>query len=94
MSTVKATIRNRRIDVPALSDFPDGAEVMVTIDATELRPGEPVPTEEIARVLTAMQKLEPLEIPEEIAAELDACERKMNQRGVDRFDSGDESGIP
>ena len=94
MSTIKTTIRNRRIDVPAPSDIPDGAEVTVTIDASEIHPGEPMPPEEIARVLAAMQKLEPLEIPEEFAADLDAWERKMNQHGIDRTDSSVENAFP
>ena len=94
MSTIKTTIRNRRIDVPAPSDIPDGAEVTVTIDASEIQPGEPMPPEEIARVLAAMQKLEPLEIPEEIAADLDAWERKMNQHGIDHTDSSVENAFP
>ena len=94
MSNIKTTIRNRRIDVPAPSDIPDGAEVIVTIDASEILPGEPMPPEEIARILAAMQKLEPLEIPEEIAADLDAWERKMNQPGIDRTDSSVENAFP
>lgn len=86
MSVIKATIRNRRIDVPAPSDIPDGAEVTVTIDASETHESEPMPPEEIAQVLAAMQKLEPLEIPDEVAADLDAWERRMNQRGIDHRD--------
>ena len=59
MTTIKTTIRNRRIDVPAPSDIPDGAEVTVTIGAGEIHESEPMLPEEIARVLAAMQKLEP-----------------------------------
>lgn len=87
MSVIKATIHNRGIDVPAPSDIPDGAEVTVTIDASENHESEPMSPEEIARILSAMQKLEPLEIPEEVAAELDAWERRANQRGIDHRDS-------
>ena len=39
---------------------------------------------EIARVLAAMGRLQPLEIPDDVAAELDAWERKLNQHGIDR----------
>jgi hypothetical protein len=63
MSTIKATIHNRRIDVPAPSDMPDGSEVTVTIGTSEDQEHELMAPEEIARVLAAMQKLEPLEIP-------------------------------
>ncbi|MBS0266326.1 MAG: hypothetical protein JSS02_30630 [Planctomycetes bacterium] len=94
MSSIKTTIRNRRIDVPAPSDIPDGVEVTVTIDASEIHPGEPMPPEEIARVLAAMQKLEPLEIPDEIAADLDAWEQKINQHGIHHSDSSVDTAFP
>ena len=84
MSTIKATIHNRRIDIPAPSDMPDGAEVTVTIGTSEDQEHELMAPEEIARVLAAMQKLEPLEIPGAVAADLDEWERKINQHGIDR----------
>ncbi len=77
MNTIKTTVRNRRIDVPAPSDIPDGTEVMLTIAQSD--GNAPLPPEEIARVLAAMQKLEPLDIPEGVAADLDDWERKMKQ---------------
>ena len=46
MPTIKTTIRNRRIDVPAPSDIPDGAEVTVTIDASEIYDNESMSPEE------------------------------------------------
>jgi len=58
---IKATVRNRRIDVPAPSDIPDGTEVTLTIAQND--DNAPMPPEEIARVLAAMQKLEALDIP-------------------------------
>ncbi len=42
-------------------------------------PGSP---EEIARVLAAMQRLQPLEIPDEVGIDLDAWERELNRRGI------------
>ncbi len=76
MTTVKTTVRNGRIDVPAPSDIPDGTEVMLTIAAS----GEnaPLPPEEIARVLAAMKTLPPWDIPEAIAADHDDWERTSN----------------
>jgi hypothetical protein len=35
-----------------------------------------------------MARLQPLEIPDEVAADLDAWERKLNQRGTDHADEG------
>lgn len=71
MTTIKTTIRNRRIDVPAPTDIPDGTEVILTIGESASKENEPMPPEEIACVLAAMQKLEPLDIPEDVVADLD-----------------------
>jgi len=50
-------------------------------------------SEEIARVLTAMDQMRPLEIPDDVAEELDAWERKLNQHGIDHADDGDEDAF-
>jgi hypothetical protein len=39
MTTIRAVIRDRRIDVPAPSDLPDGTEVLLTI-GTKLPDGD------------------------------------------------------
>ena len=44
--------------------------------------------EEIARVLAAMERLEPLDIPEDVAADLDAWERKVNEYGIAHAEDG------
>jgi hypothetical protein len=67
--------------VPAPNDLPDGMEVILTI-GTSVPDDENMPPEEIARVLAAMRKLEPLEIPADTAADLEAWERKLNQHGI------------
>ena len=51
----------------------------------------PMTPEEIARVHAAMQKLLPLNIPDDVAADLDAWERKLNQHGIDNFEKGIEN---
>jgi hypothetical protein len=90
MTTIKTTIRNRRIDVPAPSEIPDGTEVILTVEASEVSEDQVMPPDEIARVLAAMQKLQPLDMPEDVAADLDAWERKINQRGVTHRDESAE----
>jgi hypothetical protein len=71
VTTVRTVIHDRRIEVPAPEELPDGTEVVLTIVADD---NGPVSPEEIARVLAAMEKLQPLEIPDDVAADLDAWE--------------------
>ena len=86
---LKGVIRNGRVEVEGPIDLPEGTEVVVTS-------GPPGPDDdamspaEIARVLTAMHRLQPLEIPDDIGADLDAWERKLNQHGIDNADTGIE----
>ena len=75
MTTVRTVIHDRRIEVPAPEDLPDGTEVVLTIGTEDDGPMSP---EEIARVLAAMGQMQPLEIPDDVAADLDAWERKLN----------------
>jgi hypothetical protein len=91
MTTIRAVIYDRRIDVPAPRDLPDGTEVLVTIGTSIPDDDGPMSPQEIARIHAAMQTLLPFEIPEDVAADLDAWERKVNQFGIDNTDKGIES---
>jgi hypothetical protein len=93
MTIMKTIVRNGRIDVPAPNGLPDGTEVVLTIK-TDISEEGPVPPEEIARVLAAMRQLEPLDIPGDVADDLEAWERKLNQHGIDRADKGLEEVFP
>jgi hypothetical protein len=84
MTIIKTIVHDRRIDVPAPSNIPDGTEIVLTI--AESGENESMPPEEITRVLVAMQKLELLEIPEDVAADLDEWEQKINQHGTNHRD--------
>ena len=86
---LKGVIRNGRVEVDEPIDLPEGTEVLVTSGATG-PDNDPVPPAEIARVLAAMQLLQPLEIPDGVGADLDAWERKLNQYGIDNIDKGIE----
>jgi len=90
MTTIRAVIHDRRIDVPAPRDLPDGTEVVLTIGTSLPSDDGPMSPEEIARVHAAMQALLPLDIPDDVAADLDAWERKLNQYGIDNMDKGIE----
>jgi hypothetical protein len=86
---LKGFIRNGRVEVDEPMDWPDGTEVVVAPEST-VRDDGPAPPEEIARVLAAMQRLQPLDIPDEIGSDLDQWERKINQRGIDHTGTEDE----
>jgi len=90
MKTIKTTIRNRRIDAPAPSDIPDGTEVLLTIDTAVADGDGPLPPEEIARVLAAMQKIEPFDWSDEERSAADAWEKKVNDYTIANLDKGIE----
>ncbi len=93
MTTVRTVIHDRRIEVPAPHDLPDGTEVILTIGTGINEDEGPVSPDEIARVLAAMGQMRPLEIPEDVAADLDAWEAKSNQHGIDHADNGIEDAF-
>ena len=93
MTTVRAVIHDRRIEVPASEDLPDGTEVILLIGTDVGDDDGPMSPEEIARVLDAMGQMQPLEIPDDVAADLDAWERKLNQHGIDHPDEGGEDAF-
>ncbi|MBX9679205.1 MAG: hypothetical protein K2X38_10615 [Gemmataceae bacterium] len=82
MTTIRTIIRNRKIEVPAPSELPDGAEVDVTVERSEIGDDVPTSPEEITRILAAMEMLEPLDIPEGVARELEYWENSLNQRSL------------
>ena len=81
MTTVRTLIHDRRIEVPVPDDLPDGTEVILSIGTDVIDDDGPVPGDEIARILAAMGRMQPLEIPDDVGGgELDAWERKLNRR--------------
>jgi hypothetical protein len=90
MTTVRTVIHDRRIEVPAPDELADGTEVILTIGTDVIDDDDPMSPAEVARVLAAMARLQPLEIPDDVAADLDAWERKLNERGMDHADEGGE----
>jgi hypothetical protein len=87
MTTVRTVIHDRRIEIPAPDELADGTEVILTIGTDVVDEDGPMSTAEIDRVLAAMERLQPLEIPDDVGADLDAWESKLNQRGIDRTTS-------
>jgi hypothetical protein len=76
MTTIKATIKDRRLELDVPADWPDGIEV-------EIHPlgqngdDEAMSPEEIARTLAAMQQVEPFDMTE---AERAAWEKEREER--------------
>lgn len=66
MSTIKATVKNGRLDLTVPDDWPDGTEVEihpVGIEAGEM--GDEMTPDEITRTLAAMDRIEPFEMSED-----------------------------
>lgn len=84
---LKGVIRNGRVEVDEPINLPEGTEVVVTSGTTGPDDGPPT-TAEITRVLAAMHRLLPLEIPKDVEADLDAWERELSRHGVDHTDTG------
>ncbi len=85
---LKGVIRGGRVELDNPIEWPDGTEVVVA-SSDPNRDDHAMSPAEIARVLEAMQLLEPLEIPDDVAADLDAWEKRIEQYGIDRLDSDD-----
>ena len=84
-AVLKGFIRNGRVVMDEAIDLPEGTEVVV-VPAVAGRDDGPVSPAEIALVLAAMQRLQPLDIPEAVAADLDDWESKVNQHGINHID--------
>ena len=79
---LKGVVRNGRIEVAEPIEFPDGTEVMIAESRAVESDDDPMSPEEIARVLAAMEKIEPFMLtPEEEAAwEADRKARKEREK--------------
>ncbi len=83
---LKGVVRNGRVELDGPIDWPDGTEVVVASSGETQGDGVMTPAE-IERLLKAMQLLEPLEIPDDVAADLDAWERQLDRYSVDHADA-------
>ena len=94
MTTIRAVVNDRIITVPAPSDLPDGTEVLLTIGRNIPDDNAPMSPEEIARVLAAMEKLEPFDWTDEDRTAADAWEKKINDYTIANMDKGMEDVFP
>lgn len=82
MSTIKATVRNGRIEPEGPLDLPDGTEVQITVPEKD---DEPMSQAEIDRVLAAMDRMEPLQMTDAELAAWEADRRARKEWEKARF---------
>jgi hypothetical protein len=90
VTTIRTVIHDRRIEVRAPADLADGTEVILTTGVDVVDDDGPMSPAEITRILAAMGRFQPLEIPDDVAADLDAWERTLNRRGIEHTDKEGE----
>jgi hypothetical protein len=78
MTTIKATVQHRRLELDVPPDWPDGTEVVIhPLQPYSNGDAAPLSPEEIARTLAAMDEIEPLDMTD---AELAAREADLRAR--------------
>jgi hypothetical protein len=95
----KGTIRNGQVVVDEPINLPDGSEVTITGCADSKFLGEedndrPPTPEEIARVLAAMEKVQPFEMTPEEEAEIEAHRRRNKAYTIANMHKGIEELFP
>lgn len=90
MDLILATVKAGRVDVQVPPEWPDGTEVEIHPHTGQVDEDGPMGPEEIARVLAAMEKVEPFELCAQEKADLDAWERKVNEYTIANLDKGIE----
>ena len=78
MTTIKATIQGRRLELDVPADWPDGTEVEVyPLEPATHRDADVMSPQGIAQVLAAMDQVEPFELT---PAEQTACDAERQAR--------------
>lgn len=85
-TAIRGVVRNGRIEVEEPLDLPEGTEVAIS----RIEDDAPLPPEEIARILAKLERLGPFELTPELADELTAWEKKINDYGISNQDKGIE----
>jgi hypothetical protein len=83
MTTIKATIKGRRLELDVPADWPDGTEVEIhPLDQSTNGFADTMSSDEIARTLAAMDQVVPFEMSEteEAAWEAERQARKESEK--------------
>lgn len=83
MTTITATVRGGRLEVTEPIDLPDGTELRVQLP--DVGADAPVPPDEIARVLAAMDRVEPFDLSAADRAEWEAERAAQKAREKAQF---------
>ena len=83
MTTIKATVKDRRLELQVPADWPDGIEVEIHPFQEAL--GEAMSPAEIARTLAAMDRIEPFEMTEAERVEWEAQRQAQKDREKAQF---------
>jgi hypothetical protein len=90
MTTMTATVRDGRLELPLPIDLPDGTEIEIRLPERTASAADqddvPMTPEEIARTLAAMEKVEPLERSDEELAALEANRQARKEWEKARFE--------
>jgi hypothetical protein len=86
MTTIKATISGRRLELDVPADWPDGTEVEIhLIQSSGHGDDDNLSPEEIARTLAAMDQMEPFEMSEAECAAWEAERQSRKERDKSEF---------
>src|ERR1700722_15264273 len=86
MTTIKATIKGRRLELDVPSDWPDGTEVEIhPLDQDANGVDDAMSPDEIARTLAAMDQVEPFEMTEAEEAAWEAERQARKEREKAQF---------
>ncbi len=87
--SIKGFVRNGRVEVDRPIDLPNGTPVVVTTDMSAADDDGSMSPEEIARVLAAMQEVEPFMMTEQEQAESDAWLQKIKEYTIGKMNQED-----
>jgi hypothetical protein len=96
VSEIRATWKQGQVVLDGPVNWPEGLRLVVEPDRwDEVGDDEgPMGPDEISRTLAAMEKLEPFDLTNEEAAELDSWEQQVNQYTIANMDNGLKDAFP
>jgi len=85
VNSIHATISGRRLELDVPADWPDGLQVEINPRAVGEAGNDAMSSDEIARTLAAMDRVEPLDMTDAEQAEWDAARKARQDREKSLF---------